>query len=202
MPEYRELDNRGLSCPQPVINTKQALEQLIEEQVKHFTLVSIVDNEQSAENMARFARRLGYNVEVEKRDEDFHILILYDEELHSTCAVGEEDEETLLMVTSCTLGQGSDELGEILMRSFFISLLETCTLPGKIVFLNGGVELAVDDSPVISQLKKMEAGGVEIYSCGTCLDYYGLKDRLDVGKVTNMYDIAENIRNAAKCIKL
>lgn len=201
MPQYREIDNRGLDCPEPVIKTKQALEQLIEEQVSHFTLVSIVDNEQSAENVARFTRRTGYNVEVEKRDEDYHILVIYDEDIHSALTV-EEDEGTLLLVTSCTLGQGSDELGDILMRNFFISLLETCTLPGTIIFINSGIELAVEGSPVIIQLQQMEQSGIEVLSCGTCLDYYGLKDRVAVGSITNMYDTVQYMRKAQKCIKL
>jgi len=202
MPKYRELDNRRMKCPEPVIQTKQALEELIEEQVKHFTLVSIVDNEESAEHIARFARRTGYQVEVERRDSDFHILILYDEDQHSPCQVNDEEETTLFLVTSNTLGEGSAELGDILTQGLFTAMLETCTLPGKLIFLNSGVDLVRDDSPILSQLKRMEAGGVEIMACGTCLDYYGIKDRLAVGSTTNMYNIVENIRDAAKCVRL
>lgn len=212
---HKVVDNRGLSCPQPVINTKKALEELLQGDQKNFILTVIVDNEAARENVIRLARTLGYEVAVEEREGGTHLFIQafaekndcpkgsQPEVIESCSCAGEPAERPVLLITATTLGQGNEELGKILMRSFIYSLQETggC-LPAKMYFLNSGVFLTTEGSPVLEGLQQLVKMGVEVFSCGTCLDYYQLKDKLAVGKVTNMYDAAETVCSAAKCITL
>lgn len=216
MPSYSEINNCKLSCPQPVINTKAALEEIHQQSPRGFTLVSIVDNESAAENVTRFARRAGYNVEVEKKEAEIHVCIFHDpadneeEENPATArtkAVEEKEvpakeEGSLLLITSSAFGTGSEELGQLLMRNYLYALNESFEIPSRIIFINSGVYLTVSDSPALEQLKEMENKGVEIYSCGTCLDYFGLEEKLAVGTITNMYDVAEYMGQALRCLTI
>jgi selenium metabolism protein YedF len=100
------------------------------------------------------------------------------------------------------MGRGSDELGGILIRGFFHALVETDSKPGTIIFYNSGVELTAAGSPVIDDLLELEKYGVTLLACGTCLEYFGLKDSLGVGTVTNMYTITETLLEAQKIVNL
>jgi selenium metabolism protein YedF len=215
--KQKEIDNRGLSCPQPVINTKKALEELFQEGHEEFTLTVIVDNEAARENVSRLARTAGCRVTAEEKGDGIYVIIQEQEhgqkddqkeisqpEVTEFCHCAGEPEEggTVFLITSSTLGQGSEELGKLLMRSFIYSLKETSFLPSKMLFLNSGVFLTTEGSPVLDELNQLVEMGVEVFSCGTCLDYYQLKDKLKVGNVTNMYDTVENVLSAAKCITL
>ena len=211
---HKVIDNRGLSCPQPVINTKKALEELLQGGQKNFILTVIVDNEAAQENVTRLARTLGYGVAVEEREDGTHLFIQAPTEkkdcpkgskpeVKESCfCAGKPTERPVLLITAATLGQGSEELGKILMRSFIYSLQETYCSPAKMYFLNSGVFLTTEGSPVLEELYQLVEMGVEVFSCGTCLDYYQLKNKLAVGKITNMYDTVEMICSATKCITL
>jgi selenium metabolism protein YedF len=212
---HKEIDNRGLSCPQPVLNTKKALDVLFQGEHEEFTLTVIVDNEAARENVTRFAGTAGCRVTAENREDGIYVVIRNPEEKDNykggsqpevkefcSCAGGMSEGQTIFLITSSTLGQGSEELGKILMRSFMYSLQELGYLPSKMLFFNSGVFLTTEGSPVLDELNQLVEKGVEIFSCGTCLDYYQLKDKLKVGNVTNMYDTVENISSAAKCITL
>ncbi|NLC12187.1 MAG: sulfurtransferase-like selenium metabolism protein YedF [Firmicutes bacterium] len=218
MPAQKEVDNRGLSCPQPVLNTKKALEELEAKGYDSFTVVSLVDNEVAAENVTRFAGRGGYQTERTVDGSTIKITITKKgggsqkkeekpaqglQEIDDCCCVKEPGSgETVLLISSSTLGRGSEELGKILMRSFIYTLHEAETIPDRMLFINSGVYLTVEGSPVLDELKKLAERGVEIFSCGTCLDYYKLKEKLAVGSVTNMYDTVEALTKASRCITL
>ncbi len=207
--QRKEIDNRGLACPQPVVNTKKALAELAGEGSQAFMLTVIVDNEAAKENVSRYARAAGHQVSVEEKEDGTYIFIqnkttddLEVGEL-SCGEAGQTQRGTVFLITSATLGQGSEELGKILMRSFIFALKEGGVLPAKMLFLNSGVFLTTEGSPVLDELKELAARGTEVFSCGTCLDFYQLKEKLQVGQVTNMYDTVENISSAAfKCITL
>ncbi len=177
------VDARGLACPEPVICTKKALENL-----KSGTLTTIVDNEIAKDNVVRLARSFDYPVEVEKKDKNFYIKIKKEigfiEDL-------DQSKEFIILMSSEFLGRGSDELGKILMKSFFFTLTETTPLPKTIIFINSGVKLTSEGSNVLEEILALSKKGVEIISCGTCLDYYKLKDKLCVGTISNMYTIME-----------
>ncbi len=110
--------------------------------------------------------------------------------------------DLVLFVGSDKLGEGSDELGSILMKGYFYTLTENKPYPKSILFVNRGVLLTIEESEVLDHIRVLESEGVEILSCGTCLDYYHIKDKLAVGGVTNMYTIVDTMNNAKNTVKL
>ena len=108
---------------------------------------------------------------------------------------------TVVVVSSDRMGEGNDELGKVLMKGFIFAVTQLDTLPKTMLFYNGGATLTAEGSDSLEDLKSLEAQGVEVMTCGTCLDYYGLKEKLQVGTVTNMYSIVETMANAGRIIK-
>jgi selenium metabolism protein YedF len=112
-------------------------------------------------------------------------------------------EGPLLVVASEFMGRGEhDELGAILMRAFFHTLGETRPAPSTIVLINSGVKLVVEGSPVVEDLLALQSRGVEVLACGTCVGYYGVRERIAAGEVSNMYTIAEKIMSAGTVVNL
>ena len=106
-----------------------------------------------------------------------------------------------MVVASDRMGEGNDELGKVLIKSFIFAVTQLEQLPKTMLFYNGGATLTTEGSNSLEDLKSLEAQGVEILTCGTCLDYYGLKDKLAVGGVTNMYSIVETMAGAGRIIR-
>lgn len=192
------VDSRGLSCPAPVIRTKEALEQAGSEDV-----IAIVDNEAAKENVRRLGEKLKYGISVRQVEGDFFITLSRNETCDTMLmALGDDLGDFVVMIASDKMGEGSPELGNVLMRSYFYALTETKPYPRTIIFVNSGVNLTVEDSPVLDKLTILRDRGVEILSCGTCLDFYNLKAKLVVGDISNMYSIVEKINEAAKVIRI
>lgn len=194
------LDARGLACPQPVILTRNAMKQADR-------IVTLVDNETALTNVSRMAAKAGWHVNVVEGDDEFRIELAKGEVVpHAgSLAVGRAEAVTgplVLVVSSDTMGRGEAELGNILVRGFFHTLGEIHPLPQTIVFLNSGVKLACQGSPVLDDLCTLEAEGIEMLVCGTCLGYFELTQRLVAGQVSNMYDIAETMLGASKVVNL
>lgn len=181
------VDARGLACPEPVICTKKALEKL-----ESGTITTIVDNDVAKDNIVRLAKSFDYPVEVEKKDENYYIKIRKSGSLITDI---DASKNIVMLISSQFLGRGNDELGKVLTKSFFFTLTETQPLPKTIMFINSGIVLTCHGSNVLEEIIDLEKKGVEILSCGTCLDYYNLKDRLCVGSITNMYTIVEKMLN-------
>ena len=179
------LDCRGLACPQPVVETKKKLAT-----ISAGSLEVMVDNETAKSNVLKLAASLGMETVVRENDGIFTLTLLKQE--ISTSIEAQSKSKTLL-ITSDTLGRGSDELGSILIKSFFYALAESNRLPQAIYFVNSGVKLACVGSPALESLERLHALGVELYSCGICLDYFELKEKLLAGQVTNMYAIVESL---------
>lgn len=194
------IDARGLACPQPVIQTRKAMQQVDQ-------LVTLVDNETSVTNVSRMASRSGWQVNVVPQGDEFRIELAkgQDRAQPEPLPVGKAEVATgptILVISSDTLGRGDAELGNILIRAFFHSLGEVEPLPQTIIFFNAGVKLACEGSPVLDDLQALEDNGIEMLACGTCLDYFELKDKLVAGQVSNMYDIAESMLTAGKVVNL
>ncbi len=180
-----EIDARGLACPQPVLATKKALDA-----ISQGVVTTVVDNAAAKENVTKFATASGYGVCSEQAGGDYYIRITKDRPaVGFSEPVSRPASDLVYLLTKDTLGHGSDELGAILMKAFFTSLLEATPQPRSLMLMNGGVKLAVAGSPVLGQLRELAGRGVQIAACGTCLDYFGLKEQLAVGEVTNMYAI-------------
>ena len=194
------VDARGLACPQPVIQTRKAMQQA--EQI-----VTLVDSETSMTNVSRMAEKAGWQVNVVPQGDEYRIELARSE-IRSQAAelpVGKAEAPSgplVLVVSSDIMGRGEAELGDILIRGFFHTLGEVEPLPQTILFFNSGVKLACQGSPVLDDLRALKAGGIEMLVCGTCLGYFEIKEELAVGQVSNMYDIAETMLRAGKVVNL
>ena len=193
------IDCKGLGCPEPVIRTKNALD---ENPAAAYEVV--VDNETARENVLRFAKNRGHKARWSEDNGLYKILI----EAKDSEKLAAEAEATsselfgspVLLISTNQLGQGSEELGNMLMRNFIYTLTKRDDLPEAIIFMNSGVKLSTVDSPVVEELSELEENGTKILVCGTCLDYYQLKDKHRCGEVSNMYDIADLIFAANRVV--
>ncbi len=188
-----EVDARGLPCPQPVISAKKALEEIAEG-----TVTVLVDSAESRENVGRFARSQGCQVEISEREGAFCLTITKE----YTARAEEKQSGDVILITGNQLGTGDVRFGESLMIGFINNLGEVATRPGKIIFVNSGVSLTTEGSGVLETLKRLEQQGVQVLSCGACLEYYQLTDRLRAGMVTNMYEVVDSLLSASKVIKI
>jgi len=191
------VDCRGLSCPEPVIQTKQALE-------KTDRVTIIVDNLAARDNVARFGESQGGRVTIDEKRDGVYITI--EKSKHGkrrekapatkTASTG----AVVVVIPSDQMGRGEEKLGHILIRSFLHTLTEVPGRPDKMIFFNTGVTLTVKGSEVLEDLQALENNGVEILICGTCLDYFSLKAKIAVGQVSNMYTIAETLLSANRLV--
>lgn len=189
-----EINAVGLVCPVPVIMTKKALNTIEEGDV-----AILVDNETAKENLEKLAKEMGYSYVSSKKDENIQVIIT------KTLVVKEEkleDENIVVVIDSDEMGKGAKELGEVLIKGFVYSLTEMETLPKTIILYNKGVFLATKNENTIEDLKKLEEMGVEIISCGTCVNYYGLQESLKVGTLTNMYTILDRQMKSTKVVRV
>lgn len=196
------VDARGEQCPIPVVKAKKALQAIHEPSV----LEVHVDNETAVQNLLRLAAGQNLPAKSEKRADNHFVISLSAQEAlpaDESPAVCMPDRRgsTVVAVGSAAMGSGDERLGKTLMKGFLFALSQLEELPAAVLFFNGGASLTCEGSVSVEDLKSMEAQGVEILTCGTCLDFYGLKDKLAVGSVTNMYTIVEKLSNASKVIK-
>jgi len=191
----KEIDCRGMACPQPVVTAKKALE---DTGGKEFIL--IVDNLAARDNVERFAKSQEAVVDVEQKGNDFYLRI----QKRSACDLAgsaQKAEKVVVYINSNLLGVGEETLGAILIRAFLKTLLDLKPIPTKLIFINSGVRLTSEGSEMLETLHALSDKGVEILSCGTCLDFYGLKEKLKVGIISNMYDIAQSLLVADRLIR-
>jgi selenium metabolism protein YedF len=166
-------------------------------------MIVIVDNSVSCNNVERFARSQGCSVEIKEKGEDFylHIQKIGEKGKEKTSRPEEKMGKVIVYIHSQFLGIGDEALGTILMRSFLNTLLNQETKPSQLILINSGVHLATEGSEVLETLRSLSEKGIEILSCGTCLDFYRLKEKLKVGKISNMYDIVQSLLEADHVIR-
>ena len=198
----KEIDARGLDCPQPVILTKKALETENE-------VIVFVDNDIAVENVKRLGTNLGCTVAVEQPEpKTFRLdLTRTGSPAVDACSLAVEAAlapaaagPLVIVIGENRMGRGNDDLGYILIRSFIHTLLSLDPLPESIIFFNTGVKLTVRDSDVLEDLQELEAKGVRFLVCGTCANFFEISKDLGVGTISNMYDILETMKNAGKII--
>ena len=201
----KNIDCRGLACPLPVVNAKKAAEELRSGDV----LTVLVDNEIAVQNLSRFAEHKGFGVCAEKKgDKEYAVIMTISgaaaeepREEEIACAVDSRRKGMLVVLSANTMGSGDPKLGTSLMKAFVFALTKQDQLPDTILCYNTGASRTCEGADTLEDLKLLESEGVTILTCGTCLDFYGLKEKLAVGGVTNMYDIVERMENAARIIK-
>lgn len=189
------LDCRNMACPAPVISVKKALEEHKEIQVR-------LDDGAPRENVARFSRNRGYSVTEHPDGDGWLMTLCADSAKTGLPALQSSGDNQIILISSDRLGDGPEELGRLLMKNFIHTLLESSDLPSRILFVNSGVYLPCEGSDVREALEKLIGMGVEILSCGLCLDFFTLKDKLRAGSTTNMLAIVESLLSAGKVIKL
>ncbi len=197
----KELDCRGLACPAPVLQTKDAIE------ADHPDIIKVtVDNEASKQNVTRFLESQGFEVSVEQEGAKFHVIGKIEGEVVPDAPVAEKPEtgqnKIMVMVANDGMGHGDDELGSKLMVSFLKTLKEMGDELWRLVFVNNGVKLTTGDAEVLPVLKEYEEQGLQILVCGTCLTHFNLLDEKQVGETTNMLDIVTAMQLADKVINI
>ncbi len=215
-----KIDARGLDCPQPVVLARRAFLESPGE-----TFLVLVDNQVARDNVLKLTQSLGGSPEVEQSEGEFRIYVRPDAarsgsegapaSTHNPSGIiygGSTafqsasnllpgvGNQTVVFLKSAVLGEGSEALGRVLMKSFLYTLRESSEGIGTVICLNSAVYLTCEGSEVLEHLEFLENEGVEILSCGTCLDYYNLKNSLKVGSISNMYNILEVLQRAAKVL--
>jgi selenium metabolism protein YedF len=194
-----DIDARGLECPRPVVMTREALRKA------SGTFTVLVDNETARENVSRFARSSGCEVEVKEWEGGFLISIAPGPE---SKADGTEVSSTangtgtVLFICTDAIGAGDHELGATLMKMFLYAYAEREEPPMVVALMNAGVKLVTEDEETAADIRRLEEQGAEVLVCGTCLDYYGLKQKLRVGRVSNVYEIQSILVGAGRLVSL
>lgn len=197
----KEIDARGLACPAPVLQTKAALQ---EEQPAAITVT--IDNAAAQQNVQRFLESQGYQTERVQKGQDYLVIGRNDpqnaDKQHTILEPPRECGKIMIMCASDRMGYGDDELGRKLMINFLRTLKETGPELWRLVFVNNGVKLTIDESEVLQDLQGLEKGGIKILVCGTCLTHFDLLERKQVGETTNMLDIVTAMQLSDKVINL
>ena len=199
------IDCKGMACPLPVVNAKKAAEELNSGDV----LTVLVDNEIAVQNLTRFAEHKGFGVSAEKKaDREYAVIMTISgavaeesREAEIACVMDSRRKGMLVVLSGNVMGTGDPKLGTSLVKAFVFALTKQDQLPDTILCYNTGASLTCEGADTLEDLKLLESEGVTILTCGTCLDFYGLKEKLAVGGVTNMYDIVERMESAAQIIK-
>jgi len=197
-----KIDARGLSCPAPVLETKAAVEK------SHSAHIEVlVDNEPAKQNVSRFLNSQGYQTEVKQDGDLFTVIGTGSGEPAPVQAPAAKAPQTdaakiMVMVAADRMGSGDDELGGKLMINFIKTLKEMGDELWRLVFVNSGVKLTIDDAATLGDLKELEADGLTILVCGTCLDHFKLLEKKQVGQTTNMLDIVTAMQLADKVINI
>ena len=202
--EKKTVNAMGDVCPVPLVKAKNAIAEL----AGSGKVEVLVDNEIAVQNLEKMAQQKGYGFLVkEKKEKEYHVEFTVSEtepsetEEKTVCLVPAAKKTKLVVLSADHMGEGAEELGKILMKSFLYALTQQDELPDTILCYNGGAKLTCEGSESLEDLKDLAARGVEILTCGTCLNFYGITEKLQVGSVTNMYDIVERMSSADRVIK-
>ena len=191
----------GDACPVPVVKTRKAMETIKGAEV----VETLVDNEIAVENLKKMAGQMGYQVKDQKLEKGKYSVQIMVTEAEKTEKIQADicdcrptaASDKVVVIRSNVMGEGDPELGKVLIKGFIYALSQQEELPKTILFYNGGAYLTCEGSASLDDLKELEHRGVKILTCGTCLNFYGLSEKLKVGEVTNMYEIVETMSKAS-----
>jgi selenium metabolism protein YedF len=198
------IDCKGLQCPEPVLRTRDALAEITSGVIE-----VIVDNEASKSNVERFGRSQRCEVSLAAEGSHYRIIIAKEAGTQPSPDAPAAEEYVcsipqggglIYMISSNTMGMGDDELGWGLLQTYIQTIKEVSPMPSKIFFYNSGVLLTSRESGILRYIKELEEQGVEIFSCGTCIDFFNKNDKVLVGKLTNMFEIMDSMVRADKVV--
>lgn len=193
----------GDNCPIPVVKAKKAIEGLTESAIVEIS----VGNEIAVQNVTKMVNQKNLESTCEKVGENHYVIkvqcgdVVESEETKEAVTAIVKEEKMIVVLSSDKMGEGDEELGKVLIKGFIYAITQLDKYPKAILLYNSGVKLSSEGSDSIEDLKMLEEQGVEILSCGTCLNFYNLQDKLQVGKVTNMYSIVEELSEATNIIR-
>lgn len=193
----------GDNCPIPVVKAKKAIDALEDAAIVEIS----VDNEIAVQNVTKMVNQKNLESTCEKVGENHYVIKVQCGEVVESEAAKEvvyaitKEEKMVVVLSSDKMGEGDEELGKVLIKGFIYAITQLDKYPKSVLLYNSGVKLASEGSDSIEDLKVLEDHGVEILSCGTCLNFYNLQDKLQVGKVTNMYSIVEELSEATNIIR-
>lgn len=190
------IDCRNKQCPTPVVEARKAILEAAGQ-----TVTVLVGDETARENVSRMARNQGYEVAVSTIEDGYQLSLTPGETTLPATSSAAASGKTVALIAADTVGSGDDELGAVLMKNFIITLLELETPPEQIFFMNGGVKLTVAGSDALEALNQLACKGIDIASCGLCLDFFKLKDQLAVGRVGNMLETVQALASAGRVIR-
>lgn len=201
------IDAMGKACPVPVVLAKKAAAELASEGGE---LQVLVDNQPACENLRNMAEGNGYTVMEEKIEPGrYQVTIkvpvqeqVQIQSVREQTPVKREESGLVVVISKDSMGQGSEELGKILIKGFLFSLTQLKTPPKAVLFFNSGVLLTVEGCNTLDDLRELEQAGTQIEICGTCADYYSVKDSIGVGKIVNMMTITERMAYAGSVINI
>ncbi|MFI3315832.1 MAG: sulfurtransferase-like selenium metabolism protein YedF [Rikenellaceae bacterium] len=189
------IDVKGLPCPQPLIEVKKVIDKLTEPT----DIVVEVDDATVLNNVVDYLLQLGIESTHDQTTIKFTTGEVNSDAATIACPTATNN-QNIVVIKQQVMGAGDDNLGAILMKAYLNTLLQVDNLPSHIIFYNGGVKFTVDDSSVRDVLVELESKGVMLIICGSCVDYYGLKEQISVGVISNMYKIAELLHSSATIV--
>lgn len=198
MTETRTINAEGWECPKPIIATKQMLDTMCDG-----TVLTIVDNQVALDNLLDFAKSLGFKCEYEKQNHLYYVKTTKEGNCNDVInSLTDKNGNLVITVTTDCFGVGNDDLGATLMKSYLFALTEAEKKPKTLIFINKGVTLVCEGSESLDAIRALEESGVEIMACGACLNFYGLTEALEIGKISNMYMIVNKMNEASNTIKI
>lgn len=193
----KTIDCRGLQCPQPVIQTRKAM--LAE---PGNGLQVLVDDQVCETNVSRLAKTMGYSIKVHNLGDATQLELTPGDKQENALEKVQTAGPTIIFIGSDQMGHGDPKLGQILMKNFIFTLIESDTTPDAIYCVNSGIKLTIGGSDVIEPLEVLANRGVDIASCGLCLEFFDAKDSLAVGRISNMLELVNALEGAGNIIRL
>ena len=199
----RTVDARGQLCPRPLIMTKKALNEIQQGE----SLTILLDNNAARDNVVQFLRDNQQGVTVTQNGKEFELTVIKGQEQitqvqEDYCPLPTKNSKGAHIISICNnvMGQGPTELTNLLIQSLINTIKEITPLPNALVFYANGIFLTLKDSPALASLQELEKMGIKILVCGTCLEYFGKRQELAVGQISNMYAILETMSNASHIV--
>lgn len=183
----------GLACPQPVMLAKKAL-------AENNEITILVDNEIAVKNLEKLAKSMNAEFNYKNKNDNFEIEIIKDKNAADECEIFSNSNNIVICFKSDCMGSGNDELGRLLMKAYIHTIVESELKPTSMIFYNAGVHLVIKGADTADDIKKIQEAGVNVIICGTCANFYNIKDKVAVGAISNMYDISKILFDSAKVI--